>query len=129
MASVDIIFYREEEEIPAKEFIDSLSAKPLAKGRKLLEELSKKGHDLRRPHADILRDGIYELRWRDVKVQYRLLYFFHGQGIVVVSHGIQKKSDAVPKMEIERAIKRKGNFQKDPESHTWKFEFEAKDEN
>lgn len=122
VTSVDIVFYREGEDIPGKEFIDSLPAKPLAKGLKQLEKLSTLGHGLRRPHADILRDGIYELRWRDVKVQYRLLYFFHGQGIVVVSHGIQKKGDAVPGVEIDRAITRKEIFQKDPETHSWKFE-------
>jgi hypothetical protein len=34
---------------------------------------------LRRPHADYLEDGIYELRWRNGTVQYRILYFFHGR--------------------------------------------------
>lgn len=125
MNSNDIIFYKEGEKVPGKEFIDSLPDKPLAKGLTLLGELSKKGHELRRPHADTLRDGIYELRWRDVKVQYRILYFFHGQGIVVVSHGIQKKSDAVPENEIDRALVRKQNFQKNPEAHSWKFVFEV----
>lgn len=125
MSSVDVIFYKENDEVPAKEFINSLPRKPLAKGLKLLEELSKQGHELRRPQADILREGIYELRWRDVKVQYRLLYFFHGQGLVVVSHGIQKKSDAVPEIEIDRAIRRKENFQKAPTAHTWRFETEG----
>lgn len=125
MSSVDIIFYREGEDIPGKEFLDSLPKKSSAKGIRLLEELSRKGHELRRPHADVLKDGIYELRWRDVKVQCRMLYFFHGQGIVVVSHGIQKKSDAVPEIEIERAIRRKGIFHKDPEAHSWVFKLEA----
>lgn len=125
VTSVDIVFYREGEEIPGKDFFDSLPKKSFAKGIRMVEELSKKGHELRRPYADILRDGIYELRWRDVKVQCRLLYFFHGQGIVVVSHGIQKKGDAVPEIEIERAIRRKGIFHKDPEAHSCVFKLEA----
>jgi hypothetical protein len=44
---------------------------------------------------------------------------------IPLRHGNQKKSDVIPDAEIERAIKRKGNFQRDPESRTWKFEFEA----
>jgi ribosome-binding protein aMBF1 (putative translation factor) len=35
------------------------------------------GHELRRPHADYLRDGIYELRAKRGRVNYRVLYFFH----------------------------------------------------
>ena len=36
------------------------------------------GHELRRPKADFLRDGIYELRAREGRANYRVLYFFHG---------------------------------------------------
>lgn len=121
MPFVDIIFYRDKDVVPAKDFMDSLVPKALAVGRKKLEELSQKGHELRRPHADILRNGIYELRWKDKKVQYRLLYFFHARGIVIVSHGFQKKSDKVPEIEIDKAIKRKEAFQQNPADHTWNF--------
>jgi len=34
--------------------------------------------ELRRPLADLLRDGIYELRIRIGRVHCRILYFFHG---------------------------------------------------
>lgn len=37
--------------------------------------LQEHGHALRRPHADFLRDGIYELRAKVGRVNYRLLYF------------------------------------------------------
>lgn len=36
-------------------------------------QLQSQGHELRRPSADYLRDGIYELRVRHLKVQYRIL--------------------------------------------------------
>jgi hypothetical protein len=35
------------------------------------------GHELRRPEADFLRDGVYELRISLNHIQYRLLYCFH----------------------------------------------------
>jgi hypothetical protein len=34
------------------------------------------GHELRRPEADFLRDGIYELRASLGGVHHRILYFF-----------------------------------------------------
>ncbi|MEH1871881.1 type II toxin-antitoxin system RelE/ParE family toxin [Nostoc sp.] len=41
-----------------------------------MEQLAEYGFELRRPAADLLRDGIYELRAKHVRVQYRILYFF-----------------------------------------------------
>ena len=83
----------------------------------LLEQF---GHELRRPIADILRDGIYELRTRDRNVQYRILYFFSGENVVVLSQGFIKRGSAVPDNEIERALERKLNFEKNPEKHTYR---------
>ncbi|MGA3042845.1 MAG: type II toxin-antitoxin system RelE/ParE family toxin [Bryobacteraceae bacterium] len=48
------------------------------------------GHELRRPVVDSLRDGIYELGPSHQGVPYRILYFFNGQDVVVLSHGITK---------------------------------------
>jgi hypothetical protein len=47
--------------------------------------LEQQGHELRRPIADFLRDGIYELRPSVQGVNYRILYFFSGRNVVVVS--------------------------------------------
>lgn len=63
------------------------------------------------------RDGIYELRLKSDFVQYRILYFFHRQDAVVVSHGIKKQQQAVPPLEIERAIRRKVAFEANPAAH------------
>src|SRR5437016_14453652 len=49
------------------------------------------GHELRRPEADLLRDGIYELRASVQGVHHRVLYFFHGAAVAVVSHGIAER--------------------------------------
>ena len=83
-----------------------------------LEEL---GHDLRRPEADYVRDGIYELRAAYQRVQYRVLYFFRGKAVVVVSHGITKEAE-VPPREIERAVERKRRFDANPAAHTFQPE-------
>ena len=81
-----------------------------------VERLREMGHELRRPEADLLRDGIYELRVNLQGIHYRILYFFHGSVAAVVAHGIVKER-AVPPMEIERAIARKRRFEANPAKH------------
>jgi hypothetical protein len=63
------------------------------------------GHELRRPEADFLRDGIYELRVSLGGVHHRILYFFHGATAAVVSHGLVKER-VVPSKEIDHAVER-----------------------
>lgn len=76
------------------------------------------GHELRRPEADFLRDGIDELRVSLQGVQYGILYFFHGAAAAVVSHGLIKER-VVPPKEIDRAMIRKKQFTANPERHTY----------
>lgn len=78
--------------------------------------LAAAGHELRRPYADYLRDGIYELRAKRGRVNYRLLYFFHGRDIAIVAHGLTKES-AVPVPDIKRAISRKLLYEQSPAAH------------
>ena len=79
------------------------------------------GHELRRPEADFLRNGIYELRASYRGVNYRMLYFFAGLGIVVVSHGLIKDRE-VPPNEIDLASERKKKVESDFDRFTFKPE-------
>ena len=107
MPPTELLVFREANgRIPLVDWLDILPAKARAKCLNYMRLLATSGHELRRPAADILRDGIYELRPSYGSVQYRILYFFHGRDIVVLSHGITK-SQKVPDTEIERAIARK----------------------
>lgn len=92
-------------------------------------QLKAQGYELRRPAADFLRDGIYELRARHKKVQYRLLYFFHGQNVAVIDHGIIKEQSKVPDVDLERALERKRRFEENPSAHTFKEEIDDEEEN
>jgi len=67
-----------------------------------MERLRELGHELRRPEADFLRDGIHELRATSHGVHYRVLYFFYGQVAAVVAHGLAKEK-AVPERDINLA--------------------------
>lgn len=112
-----VLFQEEDGSCPFLGWFAKLPTKAQDKCFLRLERLREMGHELRRPEADILRDGIYELRVSLRGLQYRILYFFHGTIAAVVSHGIIKER-VVPSGEIERAIDRKKRFMANPVKHT-----------
>jgi hypothetical protein len=57
-------------------------------------------------------------------VQYRILYFFYGQNVAILAHAITKNTDRVLVVEIERAMKWKQLFEKNPKIHTYVEEVE-----
>jgi phage-related protein len=85
------------------DWFDLLPRKALDKCRVKIGRLQELGHELRRPEADYLRDGIYELRVRFARVNYRMLYFFHQDIAAVVCHGLVKE-ERVTDREIDRAV-------------------------
>jgi phage-related protein len=114
-----VVLYREEDgSCPFVEWFNQLPAKVQDKCYLRLERLGEMGHELRRPEADFLRDGIYELRVSLRGVHYRILYFFHGTVAAVVSHGLVKQREVPPK-EIDRAVERKHRFEANPPRHTY----------
>ncbi|VEP18645.1 conserved hypothetical protein [Hyella patelloides LEGE 07179] len=123
MPTTSILFYQENAgDVPVLEWLQELKRKNM-KGflscAARIDRLATYGHELRRPVADYLRDGIYELRAKHRNVQYRIFYYFEGQNVVVLSHAIVKKTSAVPKKDIDLAIKRKEKFERDPKQHTY----------
>ena len=114
-----MVLYREEDgSCPFLDWFAELPAKVQDRCYVRLERLGEKGHELRRPEADFLRDGIYELRVSLQGVHHRILYFFHGAVAAVVSHGLVKER-AVPPKEIDRAVERKKRFASNPARHTY----------
>lgn len=63
---------------PPLRWLDSFPEKVREKCLFRVRRLAALGHELRRPEADVLRDGIYELRVGLRGQNYRMLYFFHG---------------------------------------------------
>ncbi|MEW6350034.1 MAG: type II toxin-antitoxin system RelE/ParE family toxin [Thermodesulfobacteriota bacterium] len=86
-----------------------------------LGRLETFGYELQRPDADYLRDGVYELRVGLQGVHYRILYFFDGSEVIVVSHGTVKERK-VPPREIDKAVERKRKFEENPERHLFILE-------
>lgn len=95
---------------PFQTFLDGSTQKVKAKFFKLMGILEEHGSALKRPYADFLRDGIWELRVGFGGDQYRALYFFWDSRDIIITHGIIKKSDRVPAAEIDRALRYKADF-------------------
>jgi phage-related protein len=119
MAKTEIIIYQEQKsQVPLLDWLDGLPSIAQDKCIALVEKLAEMRYELRRPHCDILRDGIYELRARHGNVHYRILYAFIGRNIVLLSHGFTKEKK-VPNKEINRAIRNRDSYIQDPEAHTY----------
>lgn len=122
MPPADVYFYQEVDgSVPVLDWLKELRRKnrrAYAKCRARIHLLAELGHELRRPHADMLRDGIYELRARARHVNYRILYFFHGKDVAILAHGLTKEA-RVDAADVERALKRKLRLEQDPESHIY----------
>ena len=132
MPETRIVFYQDKKgKVPVLRWLEELEQKDL-KGMlnclDRIQQLAVNGYELRRPLADSLRNGIYELRIKHRRVQYRILYFFHGQNVAIVAHSIIKKGSEVPDKDIDRAIERQELFIADPETHTYEQE-PANDQN
>lgn len=123
MPQTQVVFYQETDgEVPVLEWLARLvkqNRKGYANCVARIGQLAQLGYELRRPAADYLTDGIYELRAKHIRVQYRILYFFSGQNVAILAHAITKEEEAVPAIEIERAQRRKRLFEENPEVHTY----------
>ena len=106
-----VIYYETAEgRCPVEEFIDSRSAGNQAKLLALISFLEEKGPNLPRPYADLLEDGIHELRVTLSGNQIRILYFFCYKDFIVLTHVFTKTTMKVPKSEIKTAKKYRQDF-------------------
>jgi phage-related protein len=121
MPRVDVLLYQDDDETPPPllTWLDGLPAEARDRSLARLALLEQHGHDLRRPHAENLGEGLYELRVKFHRINYRMLYFFHGRVAAVVSHGFAKER-RVPRGEINLAAARRRKFLEDPGRHTFR---------
>ena len=122
MTQIDVVFYQADDgSVPALDALIVLQKsdpKVALKFQALIEALAEQGYNLRRPMVGNLRDGISELRGKVKGVNHRILFFYGGEKIAVLSHHITKKRRVPPK-EIDLAVRRKAKFEKNPEKHTF----------
>ena len=100
-----IIFYRTEDgKCPVEDFLDTLSSKAVQKVAWVLRLLE----DFEMVPVTYFKkligtEEIWECRIQYCSNIYRILCFFDSHSLVVLSHGIEKKSKKTPRQEIERA--------------------------
>ena len=111
MSKFKVIYYETEKgKCPIEEFIEARDIKNQSKIFAFLDLLREQGPVLPRPYADILTDGIHELRIKLSGDQIRVLYFFTYKEFIVLTHAFRKNTDKVPKSEIEKSKKYRDDF-------------------
>lgn len=120
MPLTTIHFFRADDgSVPMLDWLSELKLRNIKIYKKCLASLLRlknEGHQLRRPTADLLRDGVYELRFSYLGVNYRILYGFAGKHLAVVSHGVTKER-VLPAAEIDRAVERLAKYRSDPDKY------------
>ncbi|MFL5245819.1 MAG: type II toxin-antitoxin system RelE/ParE family toxin [Gemmataceae bacterium] len=118
------VFRDEDGSVPLIEWLDDLQTtepRAFSKCLDMILRLEQLGNELRRPLADMLRDGIYELRAKVGRVNYRILYFFSGSNVCCLSHGFSKEKN-VPSSQIDLAVRRKRLVQTNRTKYTAQWE-------
>lgn len=90
---------------PAAEFLKSCRPEHLVKVLHFLELLEEAGPTLPRPYADLLREGVHELRIKLSGEQARLLYFFCFETFIVLYQALKKHTSAVPENFVDDTLR------------------------
>mgnify|MGYP001178292146 CR=1 FL=1 len=123
MPTTEVLFYQDDRgRAPVVEWLEQLRrTEPIAyaKCAAVIQRLVEAGFELRRPTADMLRDGIRELRARHGRLNYRILYFFHGKNVAILAHALTKEKQ-VPPDDIDLALRREQALEANPKQHTYR---------
>jgi phage-related protein len=95
---------------PVAEFIDSLEASAKARVARTLDLLEEFGIELGMPYAKNLEKQLWELRVRQARNRYRIIYFLASGQTFVLLHGFTKKTGPVPRSDLETAQRRRDDY-------------------
>lgn len=106
------IYYETDNgQCPVKDFIDSkIKKRDQAKLLAHIEALEERGPTLPRPYADLLEEGIHELRIKLSGEQVRILYFFCFRHFIILTNAFAKITSRVPRSAIEEAKRARKDF-------------------
>lgn len=106
-----IIYYEDiDEKSDVFHFIEKLKDNNKAKVFSWLSLLEEKGPLLPRPYADLLKDGIHEIRIKLSGNQVRILFFFCYEDFIVLTNCFIKNTKKVSENHIIKALKCKEDF-------------------
>ena len=127
MPSTEVYFYKEDDgSVPVLDWFLALRVRNERAAKRcfgLVKLLKDFGSELRRPRADFLRDGVYELRTEVNGVNYRILYGFVGKDVAILACGLTKEKK-MPDQEIDRAAMRIEQYKSNPAKHRFIYEEE-----
>ena len=89
--------------IPARDFIDSLDEKAVARVDVFVERLRIYGNRMEGKFVEKLTGDIFELRVKQFDHIFRILFFYQPWMLIVITSGFQKKTQETPPAEIARA--------------------------
>ncbi len=89
--------------MPAREFIDSLDDKAAGRVDAFIERLRIYGNRMEGKFVKKLTRDIFELRVKQFDRIFRILFFYQPGMLIVVTSGLQKKTQETPPSEIARA--------------------------
>ena len=92
------------------EFINECTPAHQVKVLRILSLLEEKGPILPRPYADILYNGIHELRVSLARNQVRILYFFCYERFIVLYHVFFKTTRRVPDKYVAQVSEYRESF-------------------
>jgi len=121
------VFREKNGDVPLDIWLGVLERRvPLAyvKVLEAIQYVEQLGYEADRPYAGTLERGIYEIRVKERRIHYRVLYFFLHGNVICLSHGIIKDTDRVPPKEIDKAVERMLLVKNDPSTHLaeWKID-------
>ena len=110
-------YYKKENgQIPVLDYLLTLNPKMRAKAFSEIELLEKHGLNLREPYTKAIKgekyNGIFELRVKFSSDISRIFYFTFRNNTFVLLNGFTTKSDKTPKVEIERAVSYKEDYER-----------------
>jgi len=104
-------FYKtQENSSPVEEWLDSIPTTARAKMLRNMFLLEEFGFSLKEPYVKPLKDKLYEVRAKDNRGIYRVVYFAFKDKRLVMLHGFTKKTQKTPPSEIAVAKKRMKDF-------------------
>ena len=95
---------------PVTEFIEGCPPKHRVKILRFLSLLEEHGPTLPRPYADILYEGIHELRLTLSGKQARVLYFFCYRNFIILYYAFLKNTQRVPDKFVRKVISYRDDF-------------------
>ncbi|MBI4979182.1 MAG: type II toxin-antitoxin system RelE/ParE family toxin [Spirochaetes bacterium] len=104
-------YHKVNGDCPVQEFLDSLSGKVAQKVGWTLE-LIENQRFVPAKCLEHLDDGIYEVRVKFGSDIFRILCFFTGGNVVLLTHGFVKKTQKTPPGEIDMAKKYRYSYQR-----------------